>query len=79
MEVELEAKWIGRYDSWSPELGKAGTYSQNTAFMRQYVSGDSWVTENEVNKAGREGKVAVDWEAGERLADVSGPESFLLS
>ena len=37
------------------------------------------MTENEVDKAGREGRVAVDWEAGERLADVSGPESFLLS
>ena len=39
-------------------------YSQNTAFIREYVSGDSRVMENEVAKAGREGAVAVGGETG---------------
>ena len=37
------------------------------------------MAENNVDKAGREGEAAADWEAGERLADVSGPGSSLLS
>ena len=32
-----------------------------------------------MHKAGREGEAAADWEAGERLAAVSGPGSSLQS
>lgn len=48
-------------------------YSQSTAFIREGVSGDGRVMENEVAKAGREGAVAVGGEAGEVVTDVSGP------
>lgn len=59
--MELEAKWIKRYDSWFQGLGKTAMYLKgNTTFIREHITGDSWVVENKVDKSDQKDKITVN-------------------